>query len=87
MKYHIVMNWTVKIKNKLKTLPDQPGCYLMRDADGKIIYIGKAKSLRKRVQSYFRPHTLRTAPAKTRSLIRSISSFDFIELKRMRKRF
>ena len=75
------MNWTTEIKDKLKTLPDQPGCYLMRDADGKIIYIGKAKSLRKRVQSYFRPHTLRTAPAKTRSLIRSISSFDYIELK------
>ncbi|MFL2859991.1 MAG: excinuclease ABC subunit UvrC [Pontiellaceae bacterium] len=75
------MKWTVEIKNKLKIVPDQPGCYLMRDAVGKIIYIGKAKSLRKRVQSYFRPHTLRTAPAKTRSLIRAISSFDYIELK------
>ncbi|MAS97826.1 MAG: excinuclease ABC subunit C [Kiritimatiellaceae bacterium] len=75
------MKRTVEIKNKLKMVPDQPGCYLMRDADGKIIYIGKAKSLRKRVQSYFRPHTLRTAPAKTRNLIRAISSFDYIELK------
>ena len=75
------MKWSVEIRNKLKTVPDQPGCYLMRDSDGKIIYIGKAKSLRKRVQSYFRPHTLRTASAKTRSLIRSISSFDYMELK------
>ena len=75
------MQWSAEIKKKLRELPDCPGCYLMRDADGKIIYIGKAKSLRKRVQSYFRPHTLRTGTAKTRSLIRSIHDFNVIELK------
>ena len=69
------------IKEKLKHLPDAPGCYLMRDRDGKIIYIGKAASLRKRVQSYFRQHTKRTAPPKIRSLIGSIADFDIVVLK------
>jgi excinuclease ABC subunit C len=69
------------IKEKLKNLPDKPGCYLMRDRDGKIIYIGKAASLRKRVQSYFRQHTRRTAQPKIRSLISSIADFDIVVLK------
>ncbi len=69
------------IKEKLKALPDKPGCYLMRDRDGKIIYIGKAASLRKRVQSYFRQHTKRTAQPKIRSLISSIADFDIVVLK------
>ncbi len=69
------------IKAKLKSLPDKPGCYLMRDRSGKIIYIGKAASLRKRVQSYFRQHTKRTAPPKIRSLISSIADFDIVVLK------
>jgi excinuclease ABC subunit C len=69
------------IKEKLKALPDRPGCYLMRDRDGRIIYVGKAASLRKRVQSYFRPHTRRTAQPKIRSLIHSIADFDIIVLK------
>ena len=69
------------VKEKLKALPDKPGCYLMRDRDGKIIYIGKAASLRKRVQSYFRQHTKRTAQPKIRSLISSIADFDIVVLK------
>lgn len=68
------------IREKLKHLPDEPGCYLMRDRDGRIIYIGKAASLRKRVQSYFRRHTRRTAQPKIRSLIASIADFDFVVL-------
>jgi excinuclease ABC subunit C len=56
--------------------PDAPGVYLMKDADGKIIYVGKAKSIRKRLASYFRdPH--RHDP-KTRVLVRKIASFDTI---------
>ena len=70
-----------QIKKKLKALPDKPGCYLMRDRDGKIIYVGKAASLRKRVQSYFRQHTKRTAQPKIRSLISSIADFDIVVLK------
>jgi len=39
------------IKNKLTLLPDQPGCYLMKDRQGTIIYVGKAKDLKNRVRS------------------------------------
>ena len=63
------------IREKLKALPDEPGCYLMRDRDGKIIYVGKAASLRKRVQSYFREHTRRSSQPKIRSLIQSTVFF------------
>lgn len=52
----------------------------MRDRDGKIIYVGKAASLRKRVQSYFREHTRRSALPKIRSLIHSIADFDIVVL-------
>ncbi len=75
------MELSETIREKLKNLPDAPGCYLMRDRDGKIIYIGKAASLRKRVQSYFRSHTKRTAQPKIRSLISSIADFDIVVLK------
>ena len=43
----------MNIKDKLKTLPKKPGCYLMKDKDGKIIYVGKAIVLKNRVNSYF----------------------------------
>ncbi len=75
------MEFSKAIQEKLKTLTDAPGCYLMRDRDGKIIYIGKAASLRKRVQSYFRKQTQRTASPKIRSLIHSIEDFDIVVLK------
>ena len=41
------------LQQKLDTLPAKPGCYLYKDAAGKIIYVGKAKSLRSRLSSYF----------------------------------
>ena len=72
------MQLSEEIKAKLKTLPDKPGCYLMRDKNGKIIYVGKARSLRKRVRSYFRDSTLRSAPPKVRSLVNSIEDLDII---------
>ena len=53
----------------------------MRDRDGKIVYVGKAASLRKRVQSYFRDRTRRTAQPKIRSLISSIADFDIVVLR------
>ena len=68
------------LRQKLDTLPDKPGCYLFRDRKGTIIYIGKALSLRKRVQSYFRESTLRKAPPKLRSLIHSVEDFDILAL-------
>jgi len=42
-----------KLKDKIVALPDTPGVYIFKDAQDEIIYIGKAKSLKKRVQSYF----------------------------------
>ena len=44
-----------EIRKKLGTLPDKPGIYLMRDRFGTVIYVGKARDLRKRVSQYFQP--------------------------------
>lgn len=67
-----------KIKDKLQQLPRKPGVYLMRDREGRIIYIGKANSLRNRVQNYFRRGTLRGADPKLRGLIESVDDLEFI---------
>jgi len=67
-----------KIMRKLRILPDQPGCYMMRDRRGRIIYVGKAASLRKRVQSYFRQATLRNGSPKLRGLVKSAHDIDYI---------
>ena len=45
---------TEHIENKLKLLPDKPGCYLMKDVNGNVIYVGKSKNLKNRVRSYFK---------------------------------
>ena len=42
-----------RLKERLREIPDEPGCYLMRDGEDRILYIGKAKGLRQRVRSYF----------------------------------
>ena len=67
------------LRERLKSLPCRPGCYLMRDRRGEIIYVGKAKNLRRRVQSYFRPHA-RLAP-KVRSMVELVHDFDFMTVK------
>ncbi len=56
-------------------LPHEPGCYLFRDASGTILYIGKAKDLKKRVGSYFRKRDL---DPKTRMLVEAADDLDFI---------
>jgi excinuclease ABC subunit C len=61
-----------KIKLKLKELPDSPGVYLMKDKQGKVIYVGKASSLLKRVRSYFSP-----SGNNTKALILSEKIYDF----------
>lgn len=72
------MSLSRELKTKLRLLPDRPGCYLMRDCSGRIIYVGKAASLRNRVRSYFRASARRSAPPRLRSLIASVADLDFI---------
>mgnify|MGYP004621803613 CR=1 FL=1 len=68
------MNNIEYIKNKLSLLPQKPGCYLMKDKDGVIIYVGKAKKLKNRVSSYFRGiHT-----GKTARLVSEIHDFEYV---------
>ncbi len=62
-----------KISAILKTLPERPGVYLMRDSEGKIIYVGKAKKLKRRVSSYFRHSHAIARLNKLVSLIEDIS--------------
>ncbi len=59
---------------KLKTLPQEPGCYLMKDKNGTIIYVGKAKILKNRVNSYF----VGAHNYKTTKLVSNIVDFDYI---------
>ncbi|MGG0285637.1 excinuclease ABC subunit UvrC [Peribacillus butanolivorans] len=63
-----------QIKNKLALLPDQPGCYLMKDRQGTIIYVGKAKVLKNRVRSYFTG----SHDGKTFRLVNEIDDFEYI---------
>jgi len=67
-----------RIRTKLDTLPDAPGVYIMRDRSGRVIYVGKAASLRRRVSSYFRAGTHRRADPKLRGLVHSIADFETI---------
>ena len=62
------------IDDKLKLLPDDPGCYQMLDKNGVIIYVGKAKNLKNRVRSYF--HGAHNA--KTTALVSEISDFNYV---------
>ena len=67
------------IRQRLRELPDRPGCYLMRDRRGVIIYVGKAKNLKRRVSSYFRPGA-RHAP-KVRSMVDTVYDFETMTVK------
>jgi excinuclease ABC subunit C len=60
----------------LDTLPEKPGCYLMKDEGGKVIYVGKAVNLRSRVRSYF--HKSAQQDGKTRQLVQRIAHIDWI---------
>ena len=70
------MDETIKkyIHSKLALLPRKPGCYLMKDNTGKVIYVGKAKILKNRVSSYFRGEKI----GKTKALVSNIVDFEYI---------
>jgi excinuclease ABC subunit C len=65
------------IRGKLALLPDKPGCYLMKNGEGTIIYVGKAKVLKNRVRSYFTG----SHSAKTQQLVTEIRDFEYIVTK------
>ena len=76
------MSHSPSLKEKVRQLPDRPGVYLMKDRLGRIIYVGKAKSLKRRVSSYFQPSRafMRQQP-KVQAMIGLIAEFDTIEVK------
>ena len=65
-----------QLKERVRRLPQQPGVYLHKDKNGKVIYVGKAKALKNRVSNYFQP--LESLNAKTRQLVSHIDDFDII---------
>ena len=70
------MEISEKLQGILATLPAKPGCYLMKNAEGKILYVGKAINIRNRVRSYF--HADAGHDAKTRRLVREIADIEWI---------
>jgi excinuclease ABC subunit C len=69
------------LKEKVRRLPDRPGVYLMKDRIGRIIYVGKAKALKRRVSSYFQPSRAFALHPKIRALVEMIADFDAIVVK------
>ena len=63
------------MENILKTLPNDPGVYVYKDANGTVIYVGKARNLKNRVRSYFHSNDLNL---KTRTLVSNISDINYI---------
>ncbi|KRL94782.1 excinuclease ABC subunit UvrC [Limosilactobacillus equigenerosi] len=62
------------LEHKLRLLPDKPGCYLMKNAAGTIIYVGKAKNLKNRVRSYFKSHH----EGKVAKMVSEVADFETI---------
>ena len=60
--------------------PNRPGVYIFRNATGQVIYVGKARSLRQRLATYFQPSRNRQADAKLRALIHSITAYETMEV-------
>lgn len=66
----------VNVEDQLKLLPDKPGCYLYRNAEGRVIYVGKARNLKNRVRQYFQ--SSRNLTAKVLSMVTQIASIEHI---------
>ena len=70
------MTRSKQIQKGMQNLPNRPGCYLMKDREGAVLYVGKAINLRARVRSYF--HASANHSARTRELVRKIADIDWI---------
>ena len=70
------MDVSEHIRTQIETFPRRPGVYLMRDADGAVIYVGKAVDLRSRVRSYFQPSSWENA--KVRAIVSEVADLEFI---------
>ncbi len=64
------------LNKKVHEVPHKPGVYLMRDRFGRVIYVGKARDLRKRVGSYFMPSKMAVADLKTRAMLEAVWDFE-----------
>jgi len=67
---------TVDVETQLKLLPERPGCYVYKDVDGRILYVGKARNLRSRVRQYFQAQ--RNLTAKVLSMVNQIAAIEHI---------
>ena len=67
-----------RLRARLKEVPSEPGCYLMRDGDDRILYIGKAKVLRNRVRSYFQSGSGHGHSPRIRLMVRQVCEIEFI---------
>ncbi|MFL7891377.1 MAG: excinuclease ABC subunit UvrC [Anaerolineales bacterium] len=76
LKYGLMMETNDHIQAILDSAPTKPGCYLMKSADGKVIYVGKAINLRSRLRSYF--HASAMENNKTRQMVQRIKDIDWI---------
>ena len=65
-----------RIEERLKRLPAKPGCYIMKDQDGNVLYVGKAASLRSRVPNYFRSPT--ELSPKIRAMVARVDDFEYL---------
>ncbi|HCN06316.1 MAG TPA: excinuclease ABC subunit C [Lentisphaeria bacterium] len=72
---------TPKSKYRTTDIPNQPGVYVLRDRFRKVIYVGKAKSLRRRMSAYFQPSRSRTSDIRIRSLINSICFYEIFPVR------
>ncbi len=75
----------MSIEEKLSALPDKPGVYIMKNSDGQVIYVGKAKILKNRVRQYFRSQKNHTP--KVRAMVKNIADFEYIITESEREAF